>query len=711
MSKPLQVIRVPLVSEASSSMPLAALDAVVLDTETTGLDARSARIIQIGAVLIQGAKILPDGRLDRLIDPGIPIPPATTLVHGITDQMVKGAPAFPAVFEELDNYLGNAIVIGHTIAFDLTILEREARLAGRQLRPRRSLDVRVLAELARPSLAHYDLDGIAAALEVPIHARHTATGDAMTTAGIFAALLPLLRAKGIRTLAEAEAASRALAERQASGSRWPLTELPAATERLSALSRVDTFTYTHRVRDVMSAPPVWCDPAAQIRAVIQLLLDRKVSSVLVKDADGTPGILTERDVLRALDRAGAPGPDAPASDFVSKPLRTIEESNHVYRAIGRMNRLGIRHLGVVDAAGAVTGVVTTRNLLRHRGSTAIAMGDAIDCAESERALCTAWASLPMVTRSLLAEGIGAHKISAVISAEICALTRRAAELAERRMAAAGQGAPPMPYAFLVLGSAGRGESLLAADQDNALVFADGESGGPADRWFEAFATHVAQVLDDVGVPFCKGGVMAKNSVWRHGVRGWHALIERWIGRQRPEDILNVDIFFDGVTVHGDRSLGDSIFAHAHQRARQSVTFQKQLTETARRWSNPVTVLGNLRTDANGRIDLKKYGLLPVFTAARVLAIRAGEHVRSTPERLRTAAAADQPNAGEIEALIEAHGVIMSAMIEQQLLDGELGIPLSPRVSLARLTKMRRAELKAAISKVATAIDLVSEGRV
>jgi CBS domain-containing protein len=112
MSKPLQVIRVPLVSEASSSMPLAALDAVVLDTETTGLDARSARIIQIGAVLIQGAKILPDGRLDRLIDPGIPIPPATTLVHGITDQMVKGAPAFAAVFEELDRYLGNAIATG-----------------------------------------------------------------------------------------------------------------------------------------------------------------------------------------------------------------------------------------------------------------------------------------------------------------------------------------------------------------------------------------------------------------------------------------------------------------------------------------------------------------------------------------------------------------------------------------------------------------------
>ena len=57
----------------------------------------------------------------------------------------------------------------------------------------------------------------------------------------------------------------------------------------------------------------------------------------------------------------------------------------------------------------------------------------------------------------------------MISRELVAATRRAAELAETALAAEGE-EPPQPYVVLVLGSAGRGESLLALDQDNAIVF-------------------------------------------------------------------------------------------------------------------------------------------------------------------------------------------------------------------------------------------------
>ena len=67
------------------------------------------------------------------------------------------------------------------------------------------------------------------------------------------------------------------------------------------------------------------------------------------------------------------------------------------------------------------------------------------------------------------------------------------------MQAAGQGGPPVRYCVLVLGSAGRGESLLAADQDNAIVYATGEPGGAEDAWFAALGAHIADILDEVGV--------------------------------------------------------------------------------------------------------------------------------------------------------------------------------------------------------------------
>ena len=75
-----------------------------------------------------------------------------------------------------------------------------------------------------------------------------------------------------------------------------------------------------------------------------------------------------------------------------------------------------------------------------------------------------------MARSLLAEEFDGRVVAEIISDELCAVTRRAAVLAEREMQNEGRGRPPCRYAVLVLGSGGRGESLLAVDQDNAIVY-------------------------------------------------------------------------------------------------------------------------------------------------------------------------------------------------------------------------------------------------
>jgi DNA polymerase-3 subunit epsilon/CBS domain-containing protein len=267
-----------------------------------------------------------------------------------------------------------------------------------------------------------------------------------------------------------------------------------------------------------------------------------------------------------------------------------------------MERLGFRHLAVRGADEEIVGIVTTRNLLRHRATTAIVLGDEIDSAGDVAALARAWSRLPALARGLLADAIDPRTISAVISAEICVLTRRAAELAEARMAEAGKGAPPVSYALLVLGSAGRGESLLAADQDNAIVYEAGEPGGVEDRWFEALGVEVASILDAVGIPYCKGGVMARNAQWRMSVSGWTAAIDGWVRRQRPKDLLNVDIFFDGVPVHGASALGERIWDHAYRVGQHNAAFLKLMSEHVRDWRPPITFLGKIRTEVAARIS-------------------------------------------------------------------------------------------------------------
>jgi CBS domain-containing protein len=63
---------------------------------------------------------------------------------------------------------------------------------------------------------------------------------------------------------------------------------------------------------------------------------------------------------------------------MSKPLAVIPRDAFIYRAIGRMSRLAIRHLGVIDEGGNVIGALSARDLLRLRASEAVSFGDEID---------------------------------------------------------------------------------------------------------------------------------------------------------------------------------------------------------------------------------------------------------------------------------------------------------------------------------------------
>ena len=700
-------------SSASHSTPLVSLDAVVLDTETTGLDSRSARIVQIGAIRIAGTRIEGGAQFERILDPGIPMPAAAAAVHGLHDEHVRGQPRFAATWPEIEAFLGRSIVIGHTIAFDMGMLKKEVELAGKVWRQPRTLDIRGLARVAAPTLANYELSRLAEWLGIEIRGRHTAMGDAEATARIYAALVPLLRARNVRTLAEAEKACRLLQEQEARAAGGLMSDVggPAVgIEASKPLARLDSFPFRHRVEDVMSKPPVVMPGAATLKEGIDTIVGRGISSVYVSVDGKVLGIVTERDALRVIQRHGPDGLGRTLAEVMSKPLQSIASHAFVYRAIARMDRLGLRHLGVRDQHGAIVGAITTRNLLRHRAATATMLGDEIDSAPDVPALGAAWARLPTMARTLVEEGVDPRTVAAIISSEIQVLTRRAAQLSEARMEREGRGRPPVPYAMLVLGSAGRGESLLAADQDNAIVYERGEPGGPEDLWFAELGGHVADILDAVGVPYCKGGIMARNADWRKSIEGWRETIRGWVRRHRPEDLLNVDIFYDCITVHGDAALGESIWNYAFEMGARSPEFAKLIGQFLRDWHPPFTLFGGFRLDEKRRVDLKKGGIMPIFTGARVLAIRHDIRARSTPERLSGAVARGHAPEADIDNLIEAQKTIISAMLHQQLADTEQGIPLSTRVEVDRMSGPDKAALKAAVGHVAAIVDLVAEGR-
>ena len=110
-------------------MPRARPQFVVVDTETTGLDPLTDRVIDIGAVRLDADLDVVD-RFTTLVDPGVPVPLFVTRLTGISDADLAGAPGAAEALAGLREFAGDAVLVGHNAAFDREHLAAAARRAG-----------------------------------------------------------------------------------------------------------------------------------------------------------------------------------------------------------------------------------------------------------------------------------------------------------------------------------------------------------------------------------------------------------------------------------------------------------------------------------------------------------------------------------------------------------------------------------------------------
>jgi ATP-dependent DNA helicase DinG len=168
---------------------------VAIDIETTGLDSNKDAIIEIGAVRFKDHRI--EDEFSTLINPGKHIPEFITQLTGISDEMVRQAPRLLDVIEELEAFVGDAIVLGHNVRFDLGFLQKNRILQFNEV-----IDTYELASVLLPTASRYNLGALGQLLGIPLPATHRALDDARVTHRVYLCLHEAGRELPIDLLAE-----------------------------------------------------------------------------------------------------------------------------------------------------------------------------------------------------------------------------------------------------------------------------------------------------------------------------------------------------------------------------------------------------------------------------------------------------------------------------------------------------------------------------
>ncbi len=172
---------------------------VVFDVETTGLSSARDRIIEIGAVKMQGGQVVAE--YSSFCDPGVPLPQKITDLTHITDLMLKGEKAPGQAVAELLDFSEGCVLCAHNASFDIGFVRAECERSGLPLPSGPVLDTLTMARRLYASLRSHKLGAVCKFLGVSLKNAHRAVHDAAATGKCLALMLSQTQKQGVTTLA------------------------------------------------------------------------------------------------------------------------------------------------------------------------------------------------------------------------------------------------------------------------------------------------------------------------------------------------------------------------------------------------------------------------------------------------------------------------------------------------------------------------------
>ncbi|MBN2613128.1 MAG: cache domain-containing protein [Bacteroidales bacterium] len=447
-----------------------------------------------------------------------------------------------------------------------------------------------------------------------------------------------------------------------------------------------------------SSPVISCPGDATILVAMEVMLQNNSSCVLLMLYQKCIGIITQKDIVNRFIYSKMAF-NSLASEFMSAPVVYIEENTTVEVAASIFEKKKISHLVIRNLTGEPVGIIDKNKLFGVYINPVEAITETIGNSANIQELTNIRERLPGLIRPLLNETGSALTLSKMISKFNDGITEKIIKNAIREL-----GQPPVPFAFVSIGSAGREELVFNSDQDNAVIFED-KNTIPAEtlqQYFLALSEKICTNLDETGLPLCKGGYMANNPKWCQPLGVWKEYFSDWIINAEPENILNISVFFDLRLVYGDNNLFKKLEDFVFDSLKGRTAFFYFLAQSVIGFKPPINVFGNIVTETSRKnveiVDVKSC-LAPVVMFARIYALYNNIRYNGTIDRINALGSLNILSQSTCDEVKFHFNYLMQQRMKQQITQIRNKTEISNEIIPKKMTEMEQLILKKVFSQM------------
>ncbi|MCB9057034.1 MAG: cyclic nucleotide-binding/CBS domain-containing protein [Calditrichae bacterium] len=443
----------------------------------------------------------------------------------------------------------------------------------------------------------------------------------------------------------------------------------AAIISKSSAAQIDSglSVFNEKISTIANSRLVSCSAETTIREAASIMSQQKISAILIADADGFIGIITDKDFREKVVVKGISA-DISVTEIMSSPLITIDSETPVFEALLFMMDKKIKHLLISSASGQITGLISDNDLVLAQGHSPMYLLQKIISAEQESDLFSFHSQLPQVIKSMIRNGARAEIVNRLVTHISDEILKKLVEFALKK-----SGPAPLPFVFMIMGSEGRREQTLKTDQDNAIIYQDPPAGESekVQKYFLNLGKTICSWLDKAGYTYCKGDVMAQNPKWCQPLKTWKGYFTKWIATPEPLALMHSSIFFDFRSGYGETTLIEKLREHLFKElsGRNTTLFYYHLSKNAMQFKPPLGFFRNFVVESQGKhknaFDIKK-AMTPIVDFTRLYALSARVTATNTLARLEALYQQKVIEKNEFEDLKQAYTYLMQLRFSRQL---------------------------------------------